>query len=377
MSLSIATPSNVSAARRAFPVTALGILWGIALSAMESFSLPLADDSAAAISLLMLGQILVWSSVGVGIAWCVDWAGPRLRSLSFLVSVLVIGSLGFSALASMLIAIIGHAAPRIGVPIVFPNGTESLASFLFQTWLILFYGGFYVLARRFGQRAEASRTLLEESRIARIQSEMSLTDAELRALRGRIEPGFLLQVMEEVNRRYESAPGEADHLVKLLVDMLRQAMPGLRTGDSTLAAELALADAYCTLKRNLSSDAPVWTIDVPDISGDLPFPAMLIVPLLERLNLPRDAERTAKLVVQHTNDTLTIDFFRSGVSATTCLSEGDLYRARVALSALLGDRAMLRTNAVSDGVSPAVRISVRRETPMFATTPFRTLHFAT
>ncbi len=67
-------------------------------------------------------------------------------------------------------------------------------------------------SRRFS--TEATRAMLEDAQIARIKSGMSLKDAELRALRGRVDPQFLLSVMQDIERRYESTPNEADRLVR-------------------------------------------------------------------------------------------------------------------------------------------------------------------
>ena len=97
--------------RRAFPVTALGILWGIALSAMESVSLPVREESAAGLASLMLGNIVVWSSIGVAIAWGVDWAGARLRDPWFLVGALTIGANSCRATTNE-----GRSGPTSGWP---------------------------------------------------------------------------------------------------------------------------------------------------------------------------------------------------------------------------------------------------------------------
>ena len=343
--------------RRAFPVTALGILWGIALSAMESVSLPVREESAAGLASLMLGNIVVWSSIGVAIAWGVDWAGARLRDPWFLVGALTIGALALGSVASLLIAVVGQIAPEIGVRAVFPNGSESLASFLYQAWLILFYGGFYVLARTFGQRAESTRAMLADAQIARVKSEMALKDAELRALRGRVDPRFLLRIMEEVDHRYRATPQDADRLLNLLIDMLRQAMPGVRTGHSTLSAEVALARAHCALMSELAPAATTWSIDVADQSEEVPFPTMLIVPLIERLGSPRDADRSGHVAVRRVADTFVVDFHRKGVSAAACVPEDDQYRIRVALSTLSRDRWSLEVHGM-DGASPDVRITL-------------------
>ena len=345
--------------RNAFPVTALGILWGIAVSAMESVTLPLHEESVDSFASLMLGQIVVWSSIGVAFAWSVDWAGARLRDPVLLVGALLIGGLTFSAVASMLLAAVGGLVPSIGVPTVFPNGRAYFASFLYQTWLILFYGGFYVLARIFGQRAESTRGVLEEAQIARIKSETSLNDAELRALQGRVDPRFLGRVMHELDRRYRSAPETANRLMSLLVDMLRQAMPGVRTGRSTLGAEIALARAYCALKVDLAPDEPAWSIEVTNPPADVPFPAMLFLPLIDRLSARQEAARRAQITVRAADGSLTVDFFRKGISAAAYVSDDDLYRIRVALSTLFADRWSLDAGGPVRDTGPALRITLR------------------
>jgi hypothetical protein len=169
----------------------------------------------------------------------------------FLACAIAAGAPLLSAVASLLFALGG---PASGPEAVFPGGRDLLASFLYQTWLVAFYGGLFALAWAFNQRGERTRALLGQAQVARLESETQLAEAGILSVRGYVDPGFLLRVMRSVEQRYRDDRGAADQILYRLTAFLRLAMPAVRSGIPALAAGPELDRAYADLLAVVGAD---------------------------------------------------------------------------------------------------------------------------
>ncbi|MGE5089898.1 MAG: hypothetical protein ACM3QY_12280 [Candidatus Levyibacteriota bacterium] len=343
---------------RAAHSVALGIMWGAAASVMEFVVLPVGDESWSGFTALLLWNGAVWSLVGIGIAWSVDRAGPRLQRPLFLAASVVIAALAGSAFVSLVFSIGQASGPVRAIVEVFPNGRDPLASFLFQAWVVAFYGGLYAVAWTLNQRAERTRELLGRAQIAHLCSETLLGEAQLQALRGHVDPGFLLRVMEEVERRYKTAPATADRLVDLLVAFLRLAMPGVRSGRSTLEAELTLARAYADLWADLDPGRQTWAFDAPGPLPDMPFPPLLLLPVLDRLALASPAPERGQVRARSEGGRVTLAFDATRCAGADWLTPELAYRLRVGLSTIFGARWSMSFRDAVDPSAPALRLTI-------------------
>jgi hypothetical protein len=236
---------------------------------------------------------------------------------------------------------------------MFPQGVDALASFAYQTWTVLFYGGFYFFAWRLNDRAERTRALLGEGEIARIRAETLLGEAQLRSLRGRVEPALLLRVMSEVERRYAYPGSNADGLLARLVAFLRLAMPAVRSGESTLRGALALARAYTELLAELEPNQTKWTI-TGNVRADVPFPALLLLPLLDAHAAASPSPFTGSVTVGAESAGVVIRLHGGPVGPANWIS-GDLsYRVRVGLSTLYGNAWSMAHQETSHPTDPAL-----------------------
>src|SRR5438552_3794706 len=116
--------------------------------------------------------------------------------------------------------------------------------------------------------------------------------------------------MTEVQRRYATDPLAMARLLDALVDFLRAAMPGVRGGSSTLLAELSLATLYVKVRSELEPGRHTWAIHTDGPMPDLPFPALMLLPVLDQLAAvdAADIPRTVLRVSQANGYcTLTID----------------------------------------------------------------------
>jgi hypothetical protein len=110
-----------------------------------------------------------------------------------------------------------------------------------------------------------------------------------------MQPALLLDGLDALKRAYQRDRRAGEEMFDLLIAFLRAAMPGLRSGSSTVAAELTLVDRYTALREALDADALPWRLTLSEPPPDLAFPPLRLLPALDRLS--RGAPRGAALEV--------------------------------------------------------------------------------
>lgn len=337
---------------------ALGILWGVAVSSMEAVSLPVQGEGGSDFWPLVEWIVPGWCVVGVGIAALVELAGARIERPISVAAAAIGCAFAFSALWSWMYSFDAGRDTASGMSVLFPNGVDPVAAFAYQTWIVLFYGGLYFVAWRLNHRAERTREVLGQASVERMRSETLLGEARLQLLRGHVEPALLLRVITEVERRYAHAASTADGLLARFVAFLRLAMPAVRSGQSTLARELALARAYGELCADLEPGGSRWTI-AGEAPPDLPFPALLLLPLQDEMATAAASRFTGTIRVARDADDVVIAFGGTTLDRQDWISADLLYRMRVALSTLHGDAWSLALNRTADPGIPALVIVLR------------------
>ncbi len=338
-----------------------GVLWGVVVSLLESFAIPLRIGDAEVFGHLMLRIAPGWCVVGIAICAWVRYAGPRLERPAFLAASVAVAAVVLSALWSALYAFLPVPASAAGMAALFPNGADRFASFAYQAWVVAFYGGLYMFAWALNRRAERTRHLLAQAGIARVRTETLLGEARLHALRGHVDPQFLLRVMTEVERRYASDPVGADQLIGRLVAFLRIAMPGVRSGRATLASELALLRAYGALCADLEPRRMPWSVAAPEATPDVAFPSLLLVTLLDHLAAACPPGSAGRVDVACSGDEVAVRFDDGGAARDGWLPSELAYRMRVGLSTLYGSAWSLVPRESGGANQPALALRVRPE----------------
>jgi hypothetical protein len=336
-----------------------GALWAIACATMESFALPLGNLSPVEWLGFNLRLMTLWLVAGIAPVGALLLFEPYLTPARFPPALLAFAFMGTAAwtLASEFLFLIK--------PIRIAEG-----SYMHVFWGCLCYGGVFIAVYRMSQRGERTRALLAQAEIARLRSEAALDAARLQALQGQVDPAFLLRAMAEVERRYAAAPATVSGLLDPLIGFLRAAMPGVRSGTSTLAAELLLAMQYARLVAAFEPGRSVRAIRVDGPMPDLPFPPLLLLPVLDALAAapmgaagaaPGDTGAALRLTQDGSRCTLTLA--RAGLSAdNTWLPPELLYRLQVGLRTLFGDAWALNLH---DGPgSPAFTLTLPLSLPL-------------
>jgi len=321
-----------------------GVLWAIVCSAMESFALPLGMLSLTDLLQFNLRAATEWFAIGIVLASALLVLEPRLTPAQ-----LAPALLGFSLAATGGLALANEL-------LLAPTSIAFGSNYLHAFWGCLCYGGVFIAVYRMSQRGERTRALLAQAEIARQRSEAALGAAQVQALQGQIDPAFLLRVMAEVERRYAAAPATVDHLLDPLIGFLRAAMPGVRSGTSTLAAEVLLAMRYAQLVAAFAPGGNVHAIRVDGTVPDLPFPPLLLLPVLDALGAAQGDGGTTLQVVRH-EGRCTLTLTRAGWSGNDVRMPPELlYRLQVGLRTLFGDGWALALCA--DAGSPALTLTL-------------------
>jgi hypothetical protein len=105
--------------------------------------------------------------------------------------------------------------------------------------------------------------------------------ARLKVMQARVEPQLLFGVLAEVRDLYKRAPSDADGLLDDLIAYLRAALPQMRGDASTLGREAMLAVAYLKVVPAGRDGRLVAETLIPPELGDLPFPPMVLLPLVQ------------------------------------------------------------------------------------------------
>jgi hypothetical protein len=309
-------------------VAVYGLLLAAAWTAMEFFALPLADMDRAS----LLGMAVAIAADNL--LFCAGLAAAAL--------LLERHSAVLPLLAPVPLIVAAHLVGPWNSAL--RDDPDSFTSTVpHRIWANLVYGGIFVFAYRLSMRSERTQRLLAQAEAAREQAESLLDAEQLHALRGQVDPALLLRVMDKVQRRYAGDARGADRLLDALVAFLRAAMPGVRHGASTLAAELFVAQQHAALRAELEPGRTILDVQIAGELPELPFPALLLLPLLDALagDAPQSA---ARLNVRCDASRCTLSLSPCGAPAAPTsdwLTPELLYRLQVGLRAAYGDGASL------------------------------------
>lgn len=131
---------------------------------------------------------------------------------------------------------------------------------------------------QFDLRLNRQRRIADESK-RRTELEREVLQAELKVLQAQIEPHFLYNTLATVRVLVADRPDDARRVISDLIHYLRQALPSMRGGLSTVERELELCRAYLAimevrmggrLKVSVSVDPEITQVAMPPtIAGTL------------------------------------------------------------------------------------------------------------
>ena len=229
-----------------------------------------------------------------------------ITTKSFIMNLIVSQSLGisFCSIATLLlwlfkpertasllfIAVIGIVSGTlIGVQIgffvlhqIFPVTLNQPGKSLFQVIILaITFGGvawyfFYSKARiRLGNE------VIQEEKIKRLSSEKEALEANLRLLQAQIEPHFLFNTLSNVLSLIDTNPTDGKSMLVDLIYYLRTSLSRTLPDQTTLDQEIDMIKAYLNIQKLRMGDRLHFRVELPDAVRRLPFPPMLLQPLVE------------------------------------------------------------------------------------------------
>ena len=320
----------------------VGICWGIAVSALESLGLPLGHLNPGQLAGFVAGVAPHWIIAGVALATGTMWLEQRRWP-----------TLAIALSACPLIAVVGQRLILADQQALSFGPAQATSLHVF--WSALFYCGLFTFAYRLSVRSERTERMLRLAQIARQRADTLRTEAELDSLHGKIDPQFLLRVMVETKRRYDADPAGATRLVDDLVRFLRSAMPGVRSGASTVVAELQLADDYARVWAELEPARTTWVLHAGALPSEQPFPALLLLQALDQLAALAGGTHVAG-VVDRVGSRTVLRLERSVTDATIGLADELLYRFRVGLRKFYGESWTLDVERTANRIALAITL---------------------
>jgi hypothetical protein len=266
----------------------LGGLWGVGMTAMESFSTPLEGmtfDEVASFVLLVGGHYV---AAAMTLSFGCAWLEPRLTAPQLALALVMFAALE-AAVHTGVLVFAQHVGAATGLQALFVRPRSVLTAFLYDFWPVCFYGGLFVTAITFNARAERRRNLLGQMQVAADYADAEADQAQAAALNAGLQPSFLLQATTRLQQLYDADPAGAGRLMTELVTFLRAAGVSNRSVVSTLAEELALVESYAQVRARLGQPGRL------SVAFDLPlpkvrFPGSMLLPAVDRLLNLGDAE---------------------------------------------------------------------------------------
>ncbi|HEX2011554.1 MAG TPA: histidine kinase [Roseateles sp.] len=124
-------------------------------------------------------------------------------------------------------------------------------------------------------------SLVWQWRLRRRERQLRATEAQLKLLQAQIEPHFLFNTLANVHSLMDVDAARAKLMLESFTDYLRASLSQLRSGDATLASELAMAESYLSLMQTRMAERLVFQLHADAAARQALLPPLLLQPLIE------------------------------------------------------------------------------------------------
>ncbi len=133
----------------------------------------------------------------------------------------------------------------------------------------------------FRERAFAAEALIQEERIKRLSTEKQVIESNLRVLQAQIEPHFLFNTLSSILSLLDTDLEKGKTMLLNFMQYLRASLDKTRDSTSTIDQEMEIIRAYLEIFKVRMGDRLRYSIDAPEEIRHLPFPSMIIQPIVE------------------------------------------------------------------------------------------------
>jgi two-component system LytT family sensor kinase len=202
-----------------------------------------------------------------------------LRNVAVLASVgLALSYIGAQSSLALSLAIRFLGGAPLDIPTHWLKPPPDEISVLMLMYLASVGGGYFVrtLVRLQQREQEAAELALQKS-----QLENSLRQAELETLRARLNPHFLFNCLQNIAVLTQEDPKIARQMLVRVGDLLRTALRGDASLETTLQSELALTRSYVAIEQMRFGDRLSVLFDIAAETEAALVPTFLLQPLVE------------------------------------------------------------------------------------------------
>ncbi len=142
--------------------------------------------------------------------------------------------------------------------------------------------GFFVIWFFFiAERSCISEKKLREEESNRLLTEKKVVENHLRLLQAQIEPQFLFNTLTSIVNLRDTDLEKAKSMQMYFIHFLRATLVKTRVSTTTVAQEMELIRAYLDIVKISMGERMDYKLDMDHSATDLPFPSMLIQPIVE------------------------------------------------------------------------------------------------
>lgn len=218
----------------------------------------------------LFDNFIISQCIGISICSCL------LTVHYFVKSARPLAHIGGLIAGSVIGALLGSVAVGMN-PFIFFNGYDFfqiiLISILFGSIISYFF-----ISR---EKISASELMIQEEKIKRLTSEKKVVESNLKLLQAQIEPHFLFNTLSNILSLIDTDTKKGKSMLEDLIHYLRTSLSRIRENASTIGREIEMIEAYLNIFRVRMGERLDFKIDIPDTMKDIPFPPMLIQPLVE------------------------------------------------------------------------------------------------
>ncbi len=233
--------------------------------------------------------------------------------------------------------------------------------FFYEPVKVLLYASLWICIT-FGLESFA-RWQTEREQLLTLQKH--LAESQLAQLRAQLQPHFLFNALNTISSLMQVDVPRADRLLTQLADLLRASLHTGAQHMTSLRHELELLTLYAAIMQERFAGRVTLDWDIADDTLDVPFPAMLLQPLLENAfkhGVERSTTPVAIRIVAHrVSGKLEVTVRNGGMLASTVGAGIGLTNCRERLALLYGADATL--DLAQDGGDVVARLSLPSARP--------------
>jgi len=204
------------------------------------------------------------------------------------------------------------------------------------------------------ERAALLEAELKTRELQHLEAERRGLEAQLKMLQAQIEPHFLFNSLANLAGLIESDPKLASRLLEALNRYLRASLQRTRAEGGTLGDEMDLLAAYLEVLKIRLGQRLDFSFSVPDKLRALPFPPMLLQPLVENAIRhgiePQVEGGRIDIAAEQVDGQLKLSVRDTGAGFGDDPGNGiGLANIRARLTALFGPAAILDISEQADG----------------------------